>query len=230
MAKKALETTSAKTGIRLTGSTTWHAPSESYIASPRGYGSGLTEERLPEGFARFFPLPTDSVPFVSDEEGETREDYKDHAIPPHLSVRVLELLDDELAKLEEVLSKVQLRAVGGSVLIVYEGDAARLEQALERFAARRVTLAAKSLAEGSDEDDVDELDEEEEESSSDEDDDDGVKADERRAAKCPPLVVRLIDFAHTWLVEGEGPDEGVLLGLKTLRGLVQRRKAEIEAV
>lgn len=181
---------------------------------------------------RFFPLPDDSVPFLSDEEdAPPREDYRDHAIPPQLTAKVLSLLDGELARLESALSSIELRAVGASVLIVYEGDAQRLEQALERFAAKRVTLAARSLAEGLDEDE-DEDDDEELDEDSDEDDDDeddGVKADEKRAAKCPPLVVRLIDFAHTWLVEGEGPDQGVLLGLKTLRGLVQQRLNEVEA-
>lgn len=209
---------------------TWHVPSQSFIATPRGFGYNLTEERLPEGLVRFFPLPDDSVPYLSDTDTSPHDDYKDHALPPPLAARVLSLLDDELARLEAALSTIELRAVGASVLVVYEGDPVRLEQALERFAAKRVTLAARSLAEGlDDDDDEEESDEEIESDSEDSDTDDGVKADERRAAKCPPLVVRLIDFAHTWLVEGEGPDQGVLLGLKTFRGLVQRRRDEVEA-
>jgi 1D-myo-inositol-tetrakisphosphate 5-kinase/inositol-polyphosphate multikinase len=37
----------------------------------------------------------------------------------------------------------------------------------------------------------------------------------------------MIDFAHTGLAEGEGPDEGVLRGLGTLRGLVRARREEV---
>ena len=41
------------------------------------------------------------------------------------------------------------------------------------------------------------------------------------------MTLKMIDFAHTRLVEGEGPDEGVLKGVRTLRGLVQGRAAAV---
>ncbi|BEJ13654.1 hypothetical protein CspHIS471_0308280 [Cutaneotrichosporon sp. HIS471] len=228
MIKKAAETTTGKAGLRLTGASTWHASSQGFIKTPRGFGYNANLEGLPEGIKRFFPLPTDVLPFLSDE-GETGPEYKDHALPPSLAKRLLVELDAELGRLEEVLDQIELRAVGASVLVVYEGDADRLAAAFGRFDRQRVTLAAKSLnPENSDDEDEDEEDEEEEESESDSDDD-GAAADARRANKCPPLVVRLIDFAHTWLEEGEGPDQGVLLGLRTLRGLVQDRRAAVEA-
>lgn len=40
----------------------------------------------------------------------------------------------------------------------------------------------------------------------------------------------LIDFAHTRVVPGEGPDQGVLMGMDTLIGLVTRRKEEVAAL
>jgi len=40
-------------------------------------------------------------------------------------------------------------------------------------------------------------------------------------------VVRLIDFAHTFVTPGSGPDDGVLLGLDTTLGLLNGRIAEI---
>lgn len=244
MMKKAAETTTGTAGLRLTGASTWHALTESFIATPRGFGYDLKVEGLPEGMRRFFPLPDDKLPLLSDV-GQTGPDYVDHALPPRLTARVLTQLDEEIGKLTEVLSRIELRAVGASLLVVYEGDAERLAQAFERFDRRRVTLAAKSLArshaqphqqgvgngyddESTDESDDDELSESESSSDLDDDDDDGIKADEKRARRCPPLVVRLIDFAHTWLEEGEGPDEGVLLGLRTLRGLVQGRLKLVE--
>jgi hypothetical protein len=44
----------------------------------------------------------------------------------------------------------------------------------------------------------------------------------------PPWSIRMIDFAHTRLVEpSEGPDEGVLLGIRTLGELVRGRVREL---
>jgi 1D-myo-inositol-tetrakisphosphate 5-kinase/inositol-polyphosphate multikinase len=226
MIKKAAETTTGQAGLRLTGASTWHAPTQSFIKTPRGFGYNAKVADLPEGIKRFFPLPDDVLPFLSDE-GESGPAYADHALPPRLAARLLAELDAELGRLEGVLSQIELRAVGASVLVVYDGEPARLAAAFERFDRHRVTLAARSL--NPETEDSEEDEEEEESSDSDDDGDDGAAADARRARKCPPLVVRLIDFAHTWLEEGEGPDEGVLLGLRTLRGLVQGRRAEVEA-
>lgn len=43
-----------------------------------------------------------------------------------------------------------------------------------------------------------------------------------------PFTVRLIDFAHTRLADGEGPDEGFLQGVRTVMELVQGRIRELE--
>ncbi|KAF5386661.1 hypothetical protein D9615_002042 [Tricholomella constricta] len=42
-----------------------------------------------------------------------------------------------------------------------------------------------------------------------------------------PFVVKLVDFAHTRLTPGEGPDEGVLLGLDTMVKLLDGRIAQL---
>jgi len=91
--------------------------------------------------------------------------------------------------------------VGGSLFIVYEADWARAEDGLQRLW-------------------VDE-DEEEEEEGEVEDNDD----DDRRG---PPFVVKIIDFAHTRMAPGEGPDEGALLGIDTVLRLLDARIAQIE--
>ena len=44
----------------------------------------------------------------------------------------------------------------------------------------------------------------------------------------PPFVVKIIDFAHTHMAPGEGPDEGVLLGFDTVLRLLDARIAQIE--
>jgi 1D-myo-inositol-tetrakisphosphate 5-kinase/inositol-polyphosphate multikinase len=148
-------------------------------------------------------------------------------------------VDAQLEQLESVLSQLEIRFVGGSVLIVYEADVQRLESALDRYAARVPTFASDQP----DEQGVDAQDDEDmgmsdlssddsdddDDNDDDDDDDDGRKEDERIARKTPPVRVKMIDFAHTWLAQGEGPDQGVLLGFKTLRGLVKARKAQVDA-
>ena len=142
-------------------------------------------------------------------------------------IRVLDLIDKELADLETVLNTLEMRFVGSSVLVVYEGDLPRLEHALDQWEDKlkqRDPLAAEP--EPSSDDEFDENEDEED----DDDDDldlDGEKEDAKAAKECPPIRVKMIDFAHTWITEGEGVDHGVLKGLATLRGLVQGRRKEL---
>ncbi|KIR97107.1 hypothetical protein L804_05769 [Cryptococcus deuterogattii 2001/935-1] len=177
---------------------------------------------------------------------ETLPTYKDHSIPPRTLTRLLTLLLQKLDYLTEAVSTLEMRFVGASLLIVYEGDPVRLEAALDR--EEKVRVKGKSDGKGngngesersmfsddgsidsdSDEDEDDEYDSDEEEGYDSEDDLDGKKKDERRARKCPALTLKMIDFAHTWLAQGEGPDEGVLKGLRTFRSLVERRLEEVE--
>lgn len=132
-----------------------------------------------------------------------------------------------------------MRFVGASLLVVYEGDPARLEAALDREEAnaqgesgeREKGNGERSMFsdDGSiDFSDSDEDSDEDGEGYDSEDELDGKKKDERRARKCPALTLKMIDFAHTWLAQGEGPDEGVLKGLKTFRSLVEERLEEVE--
>lgn len=84
--------------------------------------------------------------------------------------------------------------VGGSLLIVYEGDETRAKEALELW------------------------DQEPEDDESSDDDDEAAKK-----KPGPPFAVKLIDFAHTRLTPGQGPDEGVLKGFDTVLSLLQGR-------
>lgn len=131
-----------------------------------------------------------------------------------------------------------MRFVGASLLIVYEGDPVRLEAALDREekAGVRGESDGKEHRNGdsersifSDDGSIDsDSDGDEDDEYDSEDDLDGKKKDERRTRKCPALTLKMIDFAHTWLAQGEGPDEGVLKGLRTFRSLVERRLEEVE--
>ncbi|TYJ51939.1 hypothetical protein B9479_007478, partial [Cryptococcus floricola] len=279
---------------------TWHAPTGSYISTPKSFGKTITAAQLPLGMVRFFPLPSDEIPSLATppsppptataaagsageagssseaaahllpvEPGKSTSDtgtadlpptpvtaippssssssstppshasYASHAIPPRLLLRVLTLLLTELDRLAQVLSQLEMRFVGSSVLIVYEADVGRLEAALDRAEERRAVGALRA-AEGdggepgrqrsafSDDGSSASSFSDEDDEEDDEEDLDGVKEDERRARRCPPLTLRMIDFAHTWLAEGEGPDEGVLEGLRSLRGLVEGRREEVQ--
>lgn len=111
-----------------------------------------------------------------------------------------------------------MRFIGASILLVYEGDEDKLRQAFEQADAGKVR------GDGG-EPDVAVVD--------DEDSEDEVSvasdADSEVDEICPPITLRMIDFAHTWLVEGEGPDRGVLKGVETLEGLFEGRLKALEA-
>ena len=92
--------------------------------------------------------------------------------------------------------------VGGSFLIIYEGD-------LERSREGIALLVEGDVGEDEDEDE----DEEEEENTK----------------PGPAFLVKLIDFAHTKMVAGEGPDEGVLVGMDTVLKLLDGRIAQIKS-
>jgi 1D-myo-inositol-tetrakisphosphate 5-kinase/inositol-polyphosphate multikinase len=100
--------------------------------------------------------------------------------------------------------------IGGSLLVIYEADLERAKGSLASMASG-FALSEEGLEnDDDDDDDVDVEDDEEEEE-----------------ASRLPYVVKLIDFAHTKLVLGQGPDEGVLLGIDTTLKLLDGRIAQI---
>jgi 1D-myo-inositol-tetrakisphosphate 5-kinase/inositol-polyphosphate multikinase len=125
-----------------------------------------------------------------------------------------------IRKLKSVLEGLEMRFIGASILLVYEGDEEKLLQAFENADAGKVR------GDGGEPDVaiVDDEDSEEEEDAS-------VASDAESEVEeiCPPITLRMIDFAHTWLVEGEGPDRGVLKGVETLEALVEGRLKALES-
>ncbi|KAJ7643935.1 hypothetical protein FB45DRAFT_861487 [Roridomyces roridus] len=117
-------------------------------------------------------------------------------LPAPLLLQILQILREEIQDILNALTALEIRIVAGSLLILYESDVSRAEEGL------------KWMTEEEDED---------EESDSDSDTTDGVRK------PGPPCDVRLIDFAHTRFVPGQGPDEGVLLGLRTVLALLDER-------
>lgn len=128
-------------------------------------------------------------------------------LPRELLLPILESIRLNLAEIQDALQKLEFRMVGGSFLIIYEADLDRAKEGVAYLAERG------GLPEDEMEDDDDEDDEEEEE--------DGKK----KAGM--PYIVKLIDFAHTKIVPGEGPDQGVLLGVETTLKLLDGRVAQV---
>ncbi|KAI9665580.1 MAG: hypothetical protein M1831_001723 [Alyxoria varia] len=109
---------------------------------------------------------------------------------------VLECCEAEVARIEQVLQKEESRMYSASVLFVFEGDTKALEAAvakIEQMQGKAQDQKATEAGESSDEEE-----------------------------ELPKMfVVKLIDFAHAHWTPGEGPDENVLRGLRSMRKILQ---------
>ena len=172
------------------------------VHTPKSYGKSIKPADLPDGMARFFPLAPDTPPApVTDADAEVPA--VGTGLPAAILLPLLESLREDVVEIREALAEVHMRMVGGSLLIIYEADWERAREGL------------KWLEE---EDDEDEEEEDEEES----DDEEG----KQRVG--PPYLIKLIDFAHTKIVPGSGPDAGVLKGVDTVLQLIDGRIEQIQ--
>lgn len=155
------------------------------------------------------------------DKGKEPKTYADHALPPSLLRRLLTTLLERLGKLKTALSSSELRAVGSSLLIVYEGDPLRLSS---HFAA-----LDEGKVKWKEDEEVDDASSSSEESELEEEGDEGDEGDGKGKGKDRlPITLHLIDFAHTVPTPGRGPDEGVLRGLDHFMGLVEERLGVVE--
>ena len=144
-------------------------------------------------------FPVAPEPLVAKEG--TNAQPSGTGLPARLLLPVLQRIRADIAEIREAIAEVHMRMVGGSLLVVYEADWERVEEGL-KF-----------------------LDEDEESEDEDDDDDD----DEEVKRPGPPYIVKVIDFAHTRIVPGEGPDEGVLKGIDTTLDLLDQRIRQVQA-
>jgi 1D-myo-inositol-tetrakisphosphate 5-kinase/inositol-polyphosphate multikinase len=148
----------------------------------------------------------------------------DVGLPSTLLLPILKSIRKSVQELRDDLSSIELRLVGSSLLIVYEGDWDRAEVGVQWLANHLASVTG-----GEDEPKEEEIYEggaEEPEGSEEESEEEDDDEDEDGGSDCP-CVVRLIDFAHTRLKGGQGPDLGVLKGLDTLLDLLGDRIAAI---
>ena len=196
MIKAAKDSTSLETGLRLTGfqvsDTYWSVLNELFYSFcpfcqvydestgqamkvPRSYGRELKVSELPVAITRFFPI---------------RSEQSTQGLPKEQLLPIVEAIRNQVATIRGVFAQLEIRVVGGSFLIIYEGD----PECGSRGTAPR----------------------------------DAEGEDEENTKAGPPCLVKLIDFAHTKVVEGEGPDEGVLLGMDTMLMLLDNRVSQIK--
>ena len=174
------------------------------VNTPKAYGKSIKPADLPDGIARFFPFGVihEGSSEASSEGADNEAPKTGTGLPPDLLLPILESMREDVAEIREALAQLHMRMVGGSLLIIYEADPDRAREGLEW------------LEEGGEEDDEEE----------DEDEDE----DKKRVG--PPYLVKLIDFAHTKIVPGIGPDEGVLKGVDTVLSLLDGRIEQARAV
>ncbi|KAK7040898.1 hypothetical protein VNI00_009494 [Paramarasmius palmivorus] len=187
MLKTAKDTTSLETGIRLTGFQVYDNKTNQPVNTPKSYGKSIKPSDLPDGIAKFFPIANESSP---------------SGLPAKLLLPILENIKADIAEIREAFAAIEMRMVGGSLLVIYEADWEKAEEGVK-------WLESDDPADDEEEEDEDE--------------------DEDKKKPGPPYVVKLIDFAHTRIKLGEGPDEGVLKGMDTVLKLLEGRIAEVKA-
>ncbi|KAH7105787.1 SAICAR synthase-like protein [Auriculariales sp. MPI-PUGE-AT-0066] len=202
MEKTARETTSWETGVRLTGFQVYNHDTDAFDTADKKYGKSIKPADLPDGTARFFPVAA-----VAEDGKVTGQ-----GLPAPLLLRVLDGLLLRLRVIESTLSSIELRMVGGSLLIVYESDVPALEKALETY------------VEPTGQDEYAEDDE-----GDDDGDDDGANEEDSKPIP-KPFEIKVIDFAHTHVTPGQGPDQRMLKGLKTTISLLEGRRAQVAAL
>ncbi|KAF9460920.1 hypothetical protein BDZ94DRAFT_1290953 [Collybia nuda] len=216
MLKTAKATTSLETGVRLTGFQVYDNNTSLPVNTPKSYGKSIKPSDLPDGIARFFPVGTSApaeipaTPEIPSSNPVLITPATAHptnsGLPRRTLLPLLRAICSDVAEIREVYASLEIRMVGGSLLIVYEGDWARAEEGIGK------------LGMVIDDDEDGGYDEEEGEDDDNDDDEEQL-----------PYVIKLIDFAHTRLVPGEGPDKGVLKGLDTVISLLEGRIKDLES-
>ncbi|KAH8999161.1 hypothetical protein EDB92DRAFT_1932562 [Lactarius akahatsu] len=208
MQNTARRTTSGDTGIRLTGFQVFGNTTSLPVIFPKNYGKTIGVSELGAGIARFFPISGSTIGLPGAEAGGRM----DVGLPRALLLPVLKSIRKSVQEIRDAMSVIEMRMVGGSLLIVYEGDWDRAEMGVQWLAKQAASDGGGRESEGATEEDS-----EEDSESGDESD------DEHSGGSKPPCVVKVIDFAHVRLKAGEGPDRGVLKGLDTVLSLLDGR-------
>jgi inositol-polyphosphate multikinase len=250
MTKAAAATTSKETGVRLTGfqvsprtlrldlksakfggadlphhSQVWDSATQSFVTTPKAFGKTIAVEELPHGISRFFYPPlSESLPFELADSASSFSSSADlstvtrpEPLPKDLLIPILSAIILRLKQKEQMLSSLELRVRGSSLLIVVEGDATALAAAIDRV---QEEASKPSTRDGAEEEE-------------DDSDAESVSTTDGEGNAKPhtllPFDVKWIDFAHARAAPGEGIDEGLILGVKTTRELLEGLREKLKA-
>lgn len=170
-----------------------------FVITDKTYGKSLKPAQLLEGIGRCFP----------DDSG----------LRSGVLHSLLVKIGVELRAIRDTVTAIEMRMAGGSVLIIYEADGDRARLGLQLLEEQEADKQMGGVHEGRERED-DSNDEPED------DDDEGESSDDEGVIGLP-FQVKLIDFAHTRLTPGQGPDVGVVKGLETLITLLDERAAQV---
>lgn len=185
------------------------------VITPKTYGRSIKATDLPDAIVRVFPVASST----STASETTEPPAPSFGLPRQTLLPILKWLLEDVADIREALQGIQLRMVGASLLIVYEADWECAAEGVKAMALAEVSDRALTEITEENEDD-----EEEGEEAGEEEEATGQKA------VGPPFIVKLIDFAHTRMKPGEGPDQGVLLGLETMLKLLNGRVGQLRDI
>ena len=193
------DTTSGSLGFRIAGMRVWRPATSGDDASSTNGSYQIFDKQYGRSFTR------DNVregfeEFFLDCTGGDRRLTAERRL-------VLESCRSELARLQEALENEESRMYSSSILLIYEGD----HDTLDRHATRIEEMQEESLRKVSSPVEAGEA-------SPDDDEDD----DEEEEEPLPTFfAVKLIDFAHAAWTPGQGPDENVLRGVRSVDAIIK---------
>lgn len=134
--------------------------------------------------------------FTAENAVDQLKEYLDSDITTAQAILLAKRFRDKVAVIRAILEAEESRMYSASLLFVYEGDSAALDVALAEEADN-----AKKPAKTQEEEDEEEEEEE-----------------AKKVKKVEDL--KLIDFAHATWTPGEGPDENMLQGIRSVEKLL----------
>lgn len=185
-----------------------------YVTTPKAYGKSIKPAQLPEGIRKFFPSPAAATLSTQKSETPNMPPQPQSCIPLEYLLAIVQGLLSDIKEMRDALRTLEIRMVASSFLIIYEGDI----EAIRNAEVNSSTSGSDTRGVDGD-DDGNENEEDNVESDSDSDSEDRTS---------PVYAVKMIDFAHTRLVPGQGPDLGVLKGVDTVVQLLEGRLKELE--
>lgn len=189
----ASQTTSGSLGFRIAGMKVWQPEgSGEYKVFDKFYGRNLTSDNVKDAFSTFLCL---------DQKTESPELLRD----------IISNIEEAVESIEQIIANQESRMYSASLLFVYEGDPQARKEALDSAIAQTAQdrdsdgLLDKSQGgtrvEGGD---------------TDEDDD---EEDEQAEPKL--FDIKMIDFAHAEWTPGQGSDENMLVGIRSVRKILK---------